>query len=170
MPEISEEDFLKCYDEYADAIYRHCFFRVFSKPLAEELMQETFLRTWEYLGSGKQVDNLRAFLYRVATNLVIDHSRKKKEEPLEPLLENAPGLEPALDGAREMERNALAAEVIRAIRDLPEAERQIITLRYVDELEPREIASIMDITPNHVSVKLNRAMKILRKYLNDTEE
>ena len=83
MRNTTNDTFLTAYDKYADAIYRHCFFRVFSKEKAEELTQETFMRTWQYLEDGKEVLNLRAFLYRVANNLIIDHSRKKKEERLD---------------------------------------------------------------------------------------
>lgn len=163
-----EAEFLKCYDECADAIYRHCFFRVFSKGLAEELVQEAFLRTWEYLDKGdKRVENLRAFVYRVANNLIIDHSRKKKEANLEALLEQAPQREPSADGQQELERGILAKEVLRVVGELPEDERRIIVLRYVDELEPREIAEVLDISPNHASVKLNRAMKSLRGLLGE---
>jgi RNA polymerase sigma-70 factor (ECF subfamily) len=96
--DANRQQFLAAYDNYADAIYRHCFYRVFSKPLAEELTQDTFMKTWKYLEGGKQVENLRAFLYRVANNLIIDHSRKKKEERLDALLEKSADLEPAYDG------------------------------------------------------------------------
>jgi RNA polymerase sigma-70 factor (ECF subfamily) len=169
-PTANEEKFLRCYDEYADAIYRHCYFRVFSKPLAEELVQEAFMRTWEYLSDGREVENLRAFVYRVANNLIIDHSRKKKEEKLEEVLEKAPALEPATDGAGDMERNAFTREILRIIAELPSEHRRLITLRYIDELEPGEIADILDISPNHASVKLNRAMKVLRRKLKKEEK
>lgn len=165
---ISEEEFLACYDDFADAIYRHCFFRVFSKPRAEELVQEAFMRTWEYLSSGKKVDNLRAFVYRVANNLIIDGSRKKKEEHLEEVLEAHPEKEPVSESIQEaIEQNALMREVMSALADLPDDERRIITYRYIDELGPREIANIMEITPNHVSVRLNRAIKSLRERMGE---
>lgn len=167
MRPISEEEFLKCYDDHADAIYRHCFFRVFAKARAEELVQEAFMRTWEYLQSGKQVDNLRAFVYRVANNLIIDDSRKKKEEHLEQLLENSPDREPAEDGRSKAEQNTLVQEVMRVLAELPEDERSLITLRYIDELGPREMAQVLEISPNNVSVKLNRAIRKLRERLGD---
>jgi RNA polymerase sigma factor (sigma-70 family) len=68
-----------------------------------------------------------------------------------------------------MERNAFTREILRVIAELPEEHRRLITLRYVDELEPREMAQIMDISPNHVSVKQNRAMKVLRDKLKKEE-
>jgi RNA polymerase sigma-70 factor (ECF subfamily) len=165
MRQDTKQQYLHAYDEYADAIYRHCFFRVFSKPLAEELTQETFLKTWQYLDQGKKVDNLRAFLYRVANNLVIDYVRKKKEDRLDALLENSPELEPMHDARGDIETAELARNVIATMETLREDEREILTMRYIDELDLKEIAEILDISVNNVSVRLNRAMKALRKEL-----
>jgi len=74
-----EKEFLDAYEKYADAIYRHCYFRVYNKELAEDLTQETFIKTWKYIVEGKEVKNIKSFLYRVAVNLIIDNSRKKKK-------------------------------------------------------------------------------------------
>ena len=162
MRNITQEQFLRAYDEYADAIYRHCFFRVFSKPLAEELTQEAFMKTWEYLRSGKKVDNLRAFLYRVANNLIIDYTRKKKEERLDAVLEASPEIEPAYDGRQDLETAEMTREVFHSMDNLREEEKRILMMRYVDQLELAEIAAVLDISVNNVSVRLNRAMKALR--------
>ena len=89
-----ENQFLKAYDAYSESIYRHCFFRVWRKGRAEELLQETFLRLWTYLIKGNKVENIRALLYKIANNLIIDESRKKKEESLDQILENPERLEP----------------------------------------------------------------------------
>ena len=159
----TKEEFLEAYDAYSDAIYRHCFFRVYSESRAEELVQETFLRTWEYLSKGKTVDNMRVFLYKVATNLIIDDSRKKRTESLDSLLERSPAAEPSYAGHADVERDVLLYEVRATMAKLPEDERKILSLRYVDDLDPKDIAEVLGITPNNVSVRLNRAMKRLRE-------
>ena len=73
------EAFTKAYDELSDAIFRHCWFRIGDRERAKDLMQETFTKSWQYISRGEKVDNLKAFLYRVANNLIIDEYRKKKE-------------------------------------------------------------------------------------------
>lgn len=165
MKNASRDQFLSAYDEYADAIYRHCFFRLFSKPLAEEMTQEAFLRTWQYLAKGKKVDNLRAFLYRVANNLIIDHSRKKKEEHLDQLMEISADIEPAYDGRGDLETAELAREVVSTMSNLDEEDRDIIAMRYLDQLDIKEIAETLDITANNASVRLNRAIGALKGLL-----
>jgi RNA polymerase sigma-70 factor (ECF subfamily) len=157
-----KDKFLEVYNLYADAIYRHCFFRVYSKARAEDLTQETFMKTWVYLSEGNQVENIRALLYKVATNLIIDESRKKKEEYLDQLLEDKKIQEPSYAGHREIEKEAMIKDVIRHVKELPEEEQQLLLLRYVDDLDPKEIAEILGITANNVSVKLHRAVKLLK--------
>ncbi|MCL5666246.1 MAG: RNA polymerase sigma factor [Patescibacteria group bacterium] len=162
MTEEIQQQFLSAYDNYHEAIYRHCFFRVYSKTRAEELVQETFMRVWQYLMQDKKVENIRAFLYRVANNLIIDESRKKKEESLEVLMDKSPAYEPSHEGHKSMEKKVLYGEIIDNMEDLPPDYKDILVLRYVDDLDPKEIAEILDTNANNVSVKINRAVKALK--------
>ncbi|MEK7554593.1 MAG: RNA polymerase sigma factor [Patescibacteria group bacterium] len=157
--------FLEAYDRHADAIYRHCYFRVFSKARAEELVQETFMKTWDYLGKGGRVENMKAFLYRVATNLIVDESRKRKEASLDAMRESGDFNEPAGDGALDAEKLILMREVCSKIAELEPEDKAVIVMRYVDDLDPQEIAEVLEITPNNVSVRLNRAMKKLKEQI-----
>jgi len=156
---------LEAYDSYSEALYRHCFFRVFSRARAEELVQETYLRTWKYLREGKEIENIRAFLYRIANNLIIDDSRKRKEESLDALMEESDAFEPSYDGHKAIERNVLLNEIIAVIKKLSPGDRELLISRYVDDLDPKEIAEILHTTANNVSVKLHRAMKSLKAFL-----
>ncbi len=167
MKASAEKQFLDAYDQYSEAIYRHCFFRVYSAAKAEDLVQETYTKTWDYLRQGKQIDNIRAFLYRVANNLVIDNSRKKTEESLEQILENNPQAEPMGDDGTEVENRIMAEEILKSMDQLDDDIKQLLIYRFVDDLEPREIAIILEITPNHVSVKLTRAVVALKELNKD---
>jgi RNA polymerase sigma factor (sigma-70 family) len=160
-----EQQFLSAYDQYADALYRHCVFRVYDAAKAEDLVQDTFMRTWQYLASGKEVENLRAFLYRVANNAIIDYSRKRKEDSLDALLVDQPGLEPSRDSTVDAQHRLLLDYVLGHIRQLPDDARDVLLLRYLDDMEPREIALILGISANNVSVRLNRAMRLLQDRL-----
>jgi PHP family Zn ribbon phosphoesterase len=59
--------------------------QVFERDIAHDLTQETFLKTWKQISDGTKIDNIKAWLYRVAQNLVIDYVRKKKDSSLEEL-------------------------------------------------------------------------------------
>ena len=82
-----EQQFLEAHTQHSDAIFRYCYYRVFDREKAKDYVQETYLRTWKYLAEGRKVDNIRAFLYRTATNLIIDESRKKKATSLDQIMQ-----------------------------------------------------------------------------------
>jgi RNA polymerase sigma-70 factor (ECF subfamily) len=151
----------EAYDEFADAIYRHCYFRVFQKERAEELVQETFVKTWQYLVNGQSVNNLRAFLYRVANNLIVDESRRKKETSLEALQDQ--GVEFGYRDDDRLRTNIDAGNVIEFLQTLDAGHRDLIIMRYIDGLEPEEIAEITGETANVISVRLHRAIKKVRE-------
>lgn len=159
-----EQRFLEVYEAHLDAVFRHCSFRVFSRDRAKEIAQEAFCRTWEELANGSDILNIRAFVYRVANNLIIDESRKKKsvsldalgEQGFDPADARAPDAALALDGKRARE---LAAR-------LDPGYREAVLLRYHDNLSPKEIAEIMGVSPNVISVRIHRGVKMLRTLLS----
>lgn len=166
MDTNTENQFLEAYDAYAQALYRHCFFRVYSGTRAEELVQDAFMKTWDYVRKGGKVENWRAFLYRTTNNLIIDHSRKKREASLEHELEQNPGWEPA-DQSPSPEHATMLSQLRDSLEQLPEEERQLLVWRYVDDLDPKDIADILKITPNNVSVRLNRAVQLLKTFYKE---
>jgi len=161
----AREAFLKAYDELADAIYRHCFFRVYSQARAEDLMQETFIKVWHYCSNGNTIEYLKAFIYQTANNLIIDESRKRKEESLEVLLENSPASEPSHDTRADIEQDMLVTDIKKVMVDLDPETQQLLTYRFIDDLGPREIAEILQITPNNASVRISRALQTLKAHL-----
>jgi RNA polymerase sigma factor (sigma-70 family) len=163
MNRLDQEAFLKAYNELAGAIYRHCFFRVYTKARAQELTQETFAKVWQYIHSGHPVANLKAFLYQTANHLIIDESRKKKEESLEKRLADFPSFEPAADSKSNIENDMLLHDLKKHIKKLPPETQQLLAYRFIDDLEPQEIAIILEITPNNASVRINRAVAQLKE-------
>src|SRR3989344_4019088 len=163
---MSEKEFLDAYEQHSDAIYRHCYFRVYNKDLAEDLTQETFIKTWKYVTEGKESKNIKAFLYRVAVNLIIDHSRKKVTLVMDDLKEKEASLR-LYSMESSMIDNFETKEIIAMLDVLDEKYRQVIVMRYIDQLSPPEIADVLKISTNAVSVKLNYALKKLREVIKE---
>ncbi len=154
-------EFLTFYEAHMDAIFRHCFYRLSNRELAKDLMQEAFMRLWQSLAQGTLVLSMRSFTYRVANNLIVDHYRKKKEFSLEALQDD--GFEPAHNSEKEVIHEKLdALEVLQKLDLLEAPFRDVIVMRYIDDLTPKEIAEISGETENVVSVRLNRALKKIR--------
>ncbi len=152
--------FLQIYDTYADDIYRFCYLKVSNRELAQDLSQEVFTRFWQALREGTVMRSERALLYTMARNLVIDWYRKKKETSLDVLTEQ--GLEFGGDTAEDVTREAEMSEALRMVNELDEASREVLILRFVDGLSPKEIALLSGESANAISVRLNRAMKKMR--------
>ena len=161
------EQFVKAYDELSDAIFRHCYFRIGDRERAKDLMQDTFIKSWQYIVEGATVNNFKSFLYRVANNLIVDEYRKKKELSLDRLQEQ--GFDPGFDDRRKNENRIDAQFAISTINQLDEKYREVILMRYIDELSPKEIAEIIGESENNVSVRIHRGINQLKDILNTYE-
>ena len=165
----SATEFLKSYDALADALFRHCYFRVYERERAKELVQETFMRTWEYIAKGNEVKNIRAFLYRVANNLVIDESRKTKPVSLDVLRES--GFDIATPSPAEAIATGIDAEkVLAKIAKLDAPYKEVLIMRYVDGFGPKEIAKITGESENVISVRLHRATKHITTLIHNEQQ
>lgn len=163
MASNNEQKLLDAYDAYADALFRHCYFRLYDREVAKDVVQDTFIRTWEYLSNGKVVDNMRAFLYRAANNLVIDHVRKHTTASLDGLQEK--GFDPKdekTDASRVFDIVS-GREVVQVLHKLEEPYRTAVIMRYIDDLMPREIATVLGETENVISVRIHRGTKKVRE-------
>lgn len=160
-----EKEFLKTYDDFSNAIFRYCFLRVTDKDLAYDILQETFIKTWDYLAKGNEIRNYRAFLYKTARNLIIDEYRKKRIVPLSRLQEK--GFDARLDNRPELFNEIQFKEIIDVISLLKPEYRDPLLMRYVDDLPVKEIAEIMQETENNISVRLHRGLKHLKEILNN---
>lgn len=167
MQQGVEELFFDAYEAYADAIFRHCYFRVHDRELAKDLMQETYTRTWQEIRNGKAPEQIRPFLYRVATNLIIDYYRKKKTYSLENLQETY-GFDPAVDKTDEIIDSLDAKRALEFLPQLSESYRSVLVMRYVDDMSPKEIAGITGETENTVSVHIHRAAQKLRSCMENS--
>lgn len=162
---ISEKQFIGAYDTYSEAIFRFCYFRTKDRELAKDLMQQCFLKTWMYVQEGNHVENMRAFLYKIAGNLLIDWYRKRKEESLDTLQEE--GFEP-VDTTMQTDQHAEIGLAMKTLDQLLPQDRELIVWKYVDGLSSREIAKILDKSPGTVSVAIHRAIHRLKEILKKT--
>ena len=159
-PDIKEQ-FLTAHDTHADALFRHCYFRVYDRELAKDLVQETFCRTWTYLSQGKEVKNIRAFLYRLLHNVIVDEIRRKKPLSLDQLIEE--GFSPKDESAPDIEQNLVVKDIVQKLRLLDESYRDIMQMRFIDDLSPKEISVVLGVSENVVSVRIHRGMNKLRQ-------
>lgn len=163
MKDNLEQEFLAIYEKEADAIYRYCYFRLYDKEKGRDFMQEAFTKAWQYLADGNEVKNIRALIYKIANNLIIDFVRKKKEASLEAMEED--GFAPKIN-IREMTDQYLDAKTaIEKLQMIEPEYREVVYMRYVENLTPREIAEILNEKVNIISVRIHRGIKKLKDIL-----
>lgn len=141
-----------------DRIYRYLYFRVREREMAEDLTQEAFLRFLKRTGGA--AENELAYLYTIARNLCIDHFRhsKREELPLDLLPE-----EPSGHGPEETVIEDLALR--NALQRLSAEERELLFLRYVNEVPVGALAEMYGLSRFALRRRLKQIEERLRKEL-----
>lgn len=168
--EIPEKKFLDSYRAYSDEIFRFVFFKLSDREKAKDIVQDTYMRTWVFISRDGKIDNMRAFLYKTAGNIVIDEYRRQsrrdnKNESLETLSEEF-GYDPGFDDTDSLIDKLDGRQVMGMIKELPEVYAEVVFLRYVENKNIPEIAELVGRPDNTVSVQLNRGLKKLREMIN----
>ena len=166
-----EKIFLDSYSAYSDEIFRFVLFKLSDREKAKDIVQDVFMKTWLYLSKNGKVNNMRAFLYKIAGNTVIDEYRKRsreesRNESLETLSEEF-GYDPAFDDTDSLIDRMDGEKAMMLIKELPEIYAEVLFLRYVENKSISEIAEIAGQSDNTVSVQINRGIKKLRCMISD---
>ncbi len=156
-----EKQFVRDCEEYSDALFRYCFFKVSDREIAKDLVQETFMKTWSYLAKGEKVDNIRAFFYRILSNLIIDEYRKKKTVSLDKL--SLSGFDPVFVDSVDQENKMDGERAIGMLSEIPPMYRDVVFMRYVEDMTLAEIAKITKESENTVAVRVHRGLKKIKK-------
>jgi RNA polymerase sigma-70 factor (ECF subfamily) len=163
--EKKRKEFSKIYDKYIDKIYRFIFLKVSSQEIAQDLCSETFLRGWQAFQDKDDIENIQAFLYQIARNLVVDHYREKGRAEFVPV-----EVVPIVDPEGNLEEKAILRSDIDNIRtalvSLKEEYQNMIIWYYLDDLPISEIAKISEKSEGAVRVQLHRALESLRSAVN----
>ena len=164
-------NFTDVYDEYVDKIYRFVFVRVNSKAAAQDLTSETFTRTLEYFkrNNDAEVDNIQAFLYRTARNIVTDYYRQKSRTDVPLDYESREMVEREMPYKDRPDIAAAHGEQVGKIRlvlaKMDKEHADIVMWHYIEDMPIREIADITGRPEGTVRVMLHRGLKELRDNL-----
>ena len=161
-----EKEFNRAYFQYIGPIYRFFYLKSDSRESAEDLANETFLRLWKTLNSGENVKNFRAFLYKIARNLLTDFYRKKSGKA-EISLDSVPEIIGSEDLQQRVISNSEVDRIKKALQGLKEEYQLVIIWHYLEDIPIKEIALIIDKTEENTSVLLHRALQSLREKISN---
>ena len=175
-----EKDILKqLYQKYRNEIYLYLYSLCKKESLAEDLLQETFLKA--LLSLPDDHTNMRAWLYMVARNLYYNYYNKQKNLlPIETEeVDRRNSREKTIsDGGEAFFQNDILEEVLHkeeqkrvwdAVNHLKGRKKEVILLQYFGDFSQKEIAAMLKITPGNVKVLSYRAKKELKEYLTKEE-
>ena len=173
---LSADAFGKMYARDHLAVYRYIYgLTGGSREAAEDLTAETFMRAWKNRAAYHgRAERALVWLIPIARNLVVDRYRYERARPqlqAEPLMEESTW--PAGSAAspeKQLVRSEQEQIMLRLLMALPEAQREILMLRYLLDWKVREIARFLDYPANRVSVYIRRGLEKLKALWPDDKE
>lgn len=176
------------YQRYETALRRHVAAMVSDETAAQDLVQETFLRAWTHAEQWNGEGHFKGWLYRIATNLALNHLRALRRHPAQPLVgeEERPADEwseevelyapgwlvdtSALGPDAALEQTEQRSRLRRAIQGLPVEKREVFRLVHEMELSIRDTAGRLGIPEGTVKSRLHYAQKRFSQAWQDLEE
>jgi RNA polymerase sigma-70 factor, ECF subfamily len=159
--------FGELYERYAQSVYRYLYAHLYDQLDAEDLTEEVFLRVWRTLSNyNEQGVPLLAYLFRVARNALVDFYRRSSRSGNQMSLDANPISDDKPDPGDIAMVRMEHQEIRQMLEQLSEDYRNVLILRFLSELSPREIAHVMGRTEGAVRVLQHRALVALRELLD----
>jgi len=163
--------FAEVYDKNIDDIYCFIYFKIGKKDESSDLSSLVFLKTWEHIQKNKISDKetLRALLYKIARNVIVDHYRNRRPENLSLNDEQNPIdlVDESYDLEGEISNKSDYEKLISKMMELKIEYREILLMRFVNDLSLEEIAEISGKKKINVRVLLHRATKALKDMMDE---
>src|SRR4051812_28219524 len=167
---VSQRDtdaFQALYESHLDTVYRYVYYKVGNGQLAEDLTQHIFMKAWEAIHRYQWRElPFQHWLLRLARNAVIDHYRSMKPTNSSLLDPVSVGVDPEIELAQSEMVNTLQD----AVRQLPDEQREVIVLRFIEQMPHADVARHLGKSAATVRVIQHRALQALRKLLEQDEQ
>ncbi|RYG74377.1 sigma-70 family RNA polymerase sigma factor [Lentibacillus lipolyticus] len=162
---LQKQTFRTLFEQFQHPLYRYLLQMSRNKQVAEELLQETFYRAMVSLRVD-DVTQAKAWLFKVARNLYIDRTRKRKSEQrmIEQIQAESLHTSGLGDPEQHIDNLSKREHIENVFSRLPERMRTILYLREVQEFSYKEVAAAMNLTEGQVKTTLHRARKKFRDY------
>jgi len=159
-------EFDALYQRHSREVWALAYARWMDADTALDIVQEAFLRLWKQWEAGETILNPRAWLLRVARNLAEDYAksafRRNGTHPPQ-VMNGVRGHEPL--PLEMMEREETFGQLREVLEQMPDADREILTLRYALDYNANEIAKLLEINATAVHMRLSRARQRLAERL-----
>ncbi|MHB0877071.1 MAG: RNA polymerase sigma factor [Anaerolineae bacterium] len=153
-----KDAFASLYDRHAAGVYRYARLRVASREEAEDITETVFLRAWQSLPAFRGDCPFAAWLYRIARNAITDHYRTRRvHQPLEDVADSPL--------RSDSDRDAEVVTVRAALASLPDDQREVLMLRFLEGFSHDEVAASLGKSAAACRVIQHRALKAIGRIL-----
>lgn len=167
MDDIKEQ-FSNIYDHYIEKIYRFVYLKVDSQEIAEDLTSKVFLKGWEAYKNQKEILNPGAFLYKIASNAVVDYYREKGRTKIVSA-ENVSYVADLKASPQDIAMLSSDVNIVKsAIQKLKKDYQDIIVWHYLDDMPIAEVAKVMNKPEGTIRVMLYRGLKKLKGIIQES--
>lgn len=157
------------YDEYVDQIFRYIYYKIGNFTEAQDLTGQTFLKAFENIDSYEVREvAFSSWLYRIAHNLIVDYFRRESKRENVPIDENPPPVTNSDDPVEMVMADLDSQRLYRAMQKLTYNQREVLILKFIDNLSNIQIAEIMGITVGAVKSTQKRGLISLNKILGNS--
>ena len=162
---FNKNDLKDCYDLYFEAIRNFIFFKVRDSTLAEDIVQETFIKLWKNRENIRK-ETVKSLLYTIANNTVINHFNHLKvvrtyETEVVATSSNSSELSPQF----LLEEKEFEVKLNQIINMIPEGSREVFLMNRIEQLKYVEIAERLELSVKAVEKRMSKALMIIREQL-----
>lgn len=166
MMKKTKKSFRQYYNTYFEKIYRYIYFRTGKdRALAEDLTSDIMLKAYENFDTYDQERKFSTWIYRIAHNHLVDYYKKAKLDQV-PLEEGYAKSGEKEDIAKKLDSEMEIGKVSDVVKELPTKQKEIVILKYFNDLSNKEIAFVLNTTEAYIRVNLHRAVKQLKTWMD----
>ena len=155
------------FNEFADAIYTLGYRIVGDRHLAEDVVQETFIKVIKALPTYRGEGPIGGWIYRIGYREAIAFTRRRREDPVDPTTYQVTSMQSDASVEGDVLNLELIARLDGAMSQLSEPVRAAFTLRDIQGLSTAEVATILEVSESAVKMRLARAREALRVQLKE---
>jgi RNA polymerase sigma-70 factor (ECF subfamily) len=161
----TQKDLIEAFKEYNRSVYNYIYFKAYNnKEIAEDLTQDVFIKAWENREKfNKKKANLKTWLIAIARNHTIDFFRNSKNKLSNNIIIDNDEI---IDNSTALENSVNTDFIKKKLNLLTEVERDMLIMRYINQIEIEEIGFMYDKTYEATKVAIHRALKKLKDLVN----
>jgi RNA polymerase sigma-70 factor (ECF subfamily) len=163
---MNQHEFVALVAPFKDKVFRLAKRLLVSTEEAEDATQEVLVKLWNKNESLEAYNSVEAFAMTITKNYCLDQLKSKRAGNLKIVHNNFTDREPSLQ--QQLEDLDSLSWVEKVINTLPEQQRLIVQMRYIEQYEFEQIAKILEMNETAVRVALSRARKTIRTYMTKT--